>query len=500
MNRLTKTLTLIGACILSLGLITTTAYANGSELDAGTPSWNEFSEKLPGACSVESVSDPDQEFVICMPEPWNGVLMIYAHGYTPVYPRAGAVTPWNLSDVEFAALVGLPDQPGLIETALQTGAAFAMTSYSTQGWAIKNALTDIPTLYNYFYETRVAPSPPPLLVMTGASEGALVTTMAVEKLTGTLPSMLPIIGGLAACGPLAGTEWQVEYLGDFRVWFDHFFAGVLPGDVANVPENAWRAWDPELDENPADEDLVGAISQAIIDDFAYNRGRKTKSLFLLTGAPIGYEFWKADAYYPSAVQALYYSIWGTNDLIAKAGGQPYDNSDEWLLHFLYPYEAEAEAEAYIRSFYTPSGDLGVPLVTLHTTRDPAVPVQHEFIYAERAEDSGNLTTLIVPRYGHCNFKPYELQTALALLQYKISQNASAVAATASGEMNTFNAVSVGDETLNEAGVYEFDLAGVEVKDLMTLEEGWPPPGRGNGPSQLPPGQSDDKPGNGPNGQ
>jgi hypothetical protein len=492
MHRLTKTLILIVVCILSLGLITTTAYANGSELEAGTPSWTPlFLDTLPDGCSVEPSPDqePVQEFVICMPETWNGVLMIYAHGYTPVYPRspAGAVTPWNLSYAEFAALVGLPDQPGLIEIALQTGAAFAMTSYSTQGWAIENAQTDIPTLYEYFYDTRVAPlsqppPPPPPLIMTGASEGALVTTMAVEQLTGTLP----IIGGLAACGPLAGTEWQVEYLGDFRVWFDHFFGGALPGDVAHVPQDAWAGWDPELDENPGDADLVGAISQAIIDDFAYNGGRKTKSLFLLTGAPIDYGFWKADAYYPSAVQVLYYSIWGTNDLIAKAGSQPYDNSDEWLLHFLYPYDAKDEAEDYIRSYYTPSGDLGVPLVTLHTTRDPAVPVQHEVIYAERAEDSGNLTTLIVPRYGHCNFKPYELQIALALLQDKISQNAPAVAATASGETNTFNAVSVGDETLNAAGVYEFNLTEVGVADLMTLEEGWSPPGRGNGSSQLPP--------------
>ena len=438
----------------------------------GEPSWADY-PVLPAGCIVEP--GPGQEFVVCLPEAWNGVLMIYAHGYTSVYPRtpAGPVTPWNLSFEEFGALVGTPDTPGLIQTALDTGSAVAMTSYSTHGYAIEQALGDIPLLYQHFYTNYVLPlnpaAPPPPVIMTGASEGGLVTTTILEKVSAGQISM-PVIGGLAACGPLAGTEWQVEYLGDFRVWFDHFFSGVLPGNVANVPADTWVGWDPELNDDPGDADLVGMISQAIIDDFKHNRGRKTKSLFLLTGAPIDYNFRKADSYYPTAVQVLYYSIWGTDDLISKAGGQPYDNTDERLLRYLYPYTADPMAETYLRDYYAPTGNLAMPLVTLHTTRDPAVPVAHEFIYARRADSAGSsdyLTTLIVPRYGHCNFRPYELQIALWLLQNQISQTLpAALSEGATAEEPVFEAAPVDERMLDNAGIEDVDLTEISEDQLL----------------------------------
>jgi len=58
------------------------------------------------------------------------------------------------------------------------------------------------------------------------------------------------------------------------------------------------------------------------------------------------------------------------------------------------------------------------LVTLHTTLDPVVPFRHELLYAGKvllAGRSGNLITLPVPRYGHCNFTIDEVLGAFALL-------------------------------------------------------------------------------------
>jgi hypothetical protein len=58
-----------------------------------------------------------------------------------------------------------------------------------------------------------------------------------------------------------------------------------------------------------------------------------------------------------------------------------------------------------------SGQLSVPLVTLHTTGDPIVPFLHEALYADKvaaAGASGLLGQRAVTRYGHCAFQQDEL--------------------------------------------------------------------------------------------
>lgn len=256
--------------------------------------------------------------------------------------------------------------------------------------------------------------------MTGASEGGIITAMMVEK----HPELFA--GGLAMCGPVGGMPYQVRYLGDFYVLFDGLFSPVftyppvLGADFGlqtpPIPADAYAYWDPDNDLSPYDMDYIGLISQAIARDFKTNWGRSTRTIFSATGAPSDYLFWKPEAYIPTAVQALYFSIWGANDMLATAGGQPYDSNH---LQSRYPFAEDiTQTHAwYLYQAYQTTGNLQRPLVTLHTTRDPQVPVQHEIIYAGLANN--NLATLIIPRYGHCNFTTTEIEVALAVLMLKI---------------------------------------------------------------------------------
>ena len=54
------------------------------------------------------------------------------------------------------------------------------------------------------------------------------------------------------------------------------------------------------------------------------------------------------------------------------------------------------------------------MLTLHTTRDPAIPFSHETVFAATVAGAGRsnlLTQVPIDRWGHCTFTPAEVQTA-----------------------------------------------------------------------------------------
>jgi pimeloyl-ACP methyl ester carboxylesterase len=153
---------------------------------------------LPEGCVPGVLPDkvnPQQLILTCVPVPpvdFNGTLFLYAHGY--VKPQKPLALP--LGELEaFFPLIG----------SLQgSGFAFGTTSYSTNGVAFEQAENDLNALVNHFKSLLGESLKKVLLV--GASEGGLITTMMIEK----HPEIY--YGGLAMCGPNAGMPYQVRYL------------------------------------------------------------------------------------------------------------------------------------------------------------------------------------------------------------------------------------------------------------------------------------------------
>jgi pimeloyl-ACP methyl ester carboxylesterase len=88
------------------------------------------------------------------------------------------------------------------------------------------------------------------VLIVGASEGALIATMLLER----FPQIYA--GGMAIAGPLAGMPYQIKYLGDFRVVYDYFFPGLLP-----VPFGERDAEDYDLhDWTNFATDVAGALT------------------------------------------------------------------------------------------------------------------------------------------------------------------------------------------------------------------------------------------------
>ena len=319
--------------------------------------------------------------------------MVYAHGY--VNPQEPLSLPWE----ELAAF--LP----VVEILLQNGMIFATTSCSKNGYAIEQCGDNINDLVAFIKEPIPEGLTPKVLV-TGASEGAGVASMLIEKYYNTYD------GALTLCGPVGGMPYQIGYLGDFRVVFDYFFPGIIPRrGIYDLTYTSLDEWN----------DIKEAIQTAVGE-----RPYLAKQVFKVTGAAA-----LPGLLGDSAVNILKFSVVGVRDLVKTSGGRPFGNKWRWyrgsnddraLNAGVERVRSTRQGRKYVRKFYNTTGDLQQPMVGLHTLKDDVVPYRHELFYKFKALFQGNrrqFLSLPVIRFGHCNFEPVEVFGAFWLLMMMV---------------------------------------------------------------------------------
>jgi dienelactone hydrolase len=346
-----------------------------------------------------------EAYLICLPwlpttpPPAQFDLVVFAHGYVAPDPYG------SLEDI-LKQLV-LPDGSTLPQLANGMGYAFAMTTYSKNGLAVKEGLADTMRLIEWFKAQPPWMGRVGRVYLVGASEGGLITTLAAE-----LPSA-PISGGLALCGPIGNFRSQINYWGDFRVLFDYFYPNALPPSPVDIPNEVMMNWN--------------TVYTPTIISLMMNPANlpATRQLLKTSRAPI-------DPADPSTAIAttvgiLSYNIFATNEAKGELGGQPFGNRYTWyfgsdddraLNKGVQRFGADLAALLEIGRYYQTSGRLKVPLVTMHTTGDPIVPYWHETLYNAKALFGGSAlkhVNIPIARYGHCTFTTQEARYAFALL-------------------------------------------------------------------------------------
>jgi hypothetical protein len=331
-----------------------------------------------------------------MPNPrsaWNGQLVLFAHGY--VVSTDPIAIPENQ--------LKLPDGtslPGLINSI---GYAFAVSSFRTNGLAVIPAVDDLRDLVDVFH--RVV-GPTSRIYITGASEGGLITTLSMER----FPQVYN--AGLAACGPIGDFPGEINYLGDFRVIFDYYFPGVIPGSPVVIPQDVMDKWTTLYSPN------VTAVTTA--------KPQSAQQVLRITFAPGGDNPTDTTTTFQDV---LWYNVFTTNDAVQKLGGNPYDNRFRWYfgsqndfdLNFKVPRIAASPTALANMQAYQTTGKLQRPLVTLHTTNDQIVPYWHELAYGLKALFNGSgaqLASIPVARYGHCNFQASDVLLGFVLMVLK----------------------------------------------------------------------------------
>lgn len=349
-----------------------------------------------GAC-VDGTQRSGALYRICIPNQWNGDLVVYAHGY------AAPQLPLSIPDDQIGGV-------SLSQTVNQLGYAFATTSYSKNGLAIKEGLADVVDLYNIFISANARPR---FVYILGTSLGGAVAALAAEK----FPQLFN--GALTISGPIGDFHAQINYFGDFRVVFDYFFPGVIPGDPFDIPLEVIANFNTVY---------VPRILAAITAD-----PMRTSQLLSVTKAPI-------DAADPTSIAAttlglLFFNVFGSNDSTAELGGRAFDNSrrlyfgsndDRALNRKIRRFTADQQALSELRNFYETSGNVPVPVVTMHPTADPIVLSSQSKIYLIKAliyggfESFSNVVPQKVVRYGHVNVTAQETLQAFSILVARVS--------------------------------------------------------------------------------
>jgi pimeloyl-ACP methyl ester carboxylesterase len=349
-------------------------------------------------CTIETFNTGEIT-KICIPPNWNGELIIYAHGYVS----------------EFRPLA-LPDEADdYVPLFISQGYAFATTSYTENGLAIQAGIKNIVDLRKRFIHEYGEPKE---IYLAGASEGGIVTTLAIER----YPKLFS--GGLSLCGPCGNFQRQINYIGDVRVLFDYFFPGILPGNAINFPDKLISEW--------------GSVYEpAILEAIAQNPVATTK---LLATARIPYDPADNNSIGQAVVGVLWYDVFATRDAIEKLQGQPYHNysrvyivpgskKETGLLNAKVDrFIADRQAIRNIAKYYQTTGNITVPLVNAHTTLDPIVPVWHLRLYQKKTIVQGTsalFTGIPVSRFGHCTFTLEEIASSFEQLVRNVKQPSTA---------------------------------------------------------------------------
>jgi pimeloyl-ACP methyl ester carboxylesterase len=327
---------------------------------------------------VETGTLDGASFRIDMPEKWNGVLLVYYHGYSETPVTFDKSKP-NRMGSGFAA----------------SGYAVAQSGYSVTGWALEKAVPETEALRQY---TIAHYGKPKETYVMGHSMGGQLTLATIES----YPNRYD--GALALCGLLQPTTLAIAGGGALVAAFDYYYPGLLPeplniGPSVALDETLAKKVKEALPFNPTGHAEMLALSRIKNDDD-------------LANVMVFYTYIQRDL-----AQKIGTSVLDNHDTI-YAGG-PDDNA---LNDGVKRYTVSPAAFAYLKTWYTPTGLLQRPMLAVHTTYDPIIPAETTAQYADavrRAASSDNFVQQYVKHDGHCNIGGAETGAALSeLIRWK----------------------------------------------------------------------------------
>lgn len=379
-----------------------------------------FSRSAVAAVTTQTGTLPDgATFLIQVPSPWNGTLLLYSHGY--VIP--GSANP--------ARDVGDPVTGAFL---LSNGFALAGSSYAHTGWAIQEALPDQIAVLDAFVSLI---GPPSRTIAWGHSLGGIITAGLIQRFPDRFDAALPM------CGVLAGGVGTWNQGLDSEFAFRTLLAFGTSLQLVNITDPSTNLLLAENILASAQATPQGkarfALSAALGDAPGwFNPASPEPAAKDFASREVNQFLWASEVDFPFlfAFRA---------ELELRAGGNPSWNTgvdyrkqfessvDREEVRALYReaglsldadldalndaarIDANQDSVAYLEQNIIFNGRISFPVLTLHTTGDGLVSNQNESAYKDVVDEAGNqrwLRRTFVHRAGHCTFTPAETVTAL----------------------------------------------------------------------------------------
>lgn len=361
-------------------------------------------------------------YLIEVPSNWNGVLLLYSHGY---------VVPGSPNPPQVA---GDPVTAGVL---LSQGFALAGSSYATTGWALHEALPDQIGVIKAFKQLVGKPK---ATVAWGHSLGGIITAGLIQRFPEDFDAAMPL------CGVLAGGVGTWNQALDAEVAFKTLIAPTAPLQLVNIttptqnfelaeailaaaqatPQGRARialsnalgntpGWFTPLSPEPAENDVLDQetnqfLWSAEVDFpfiFAFRaelEARAGGNVSFNTGVDYRKKFHESRD--REEVIALY-----------QMAGLSVD-ADLDALNDTTRIAANPNALKYLEQNIIFDGEIHIPVLSMHTTGDGLVVVENEQAYRKIVDEAGNqrfLRQTFIHRAGHCSFTPGETLTLFGAL-------------------------------------------------------------------------------------
>lgn len=363
-------------------------------------------ESLPGTSTDTwwGIQDSGAAYQVEVPENWNGMLVMYAHGYRGEGEQL-TVTP-----------------PGIRAWLIDQGYAWAASSYSRNYYDVRAGVEDTNDLALSFNDIAAAEGrpldQPTKRYIIGHSMGGHVTAAAIEQETlNTANSPVQYDGAVPMCG-VVGDTLEFEYLHDFTFAAQHL-AGMGPNeypatgfDAAAINAELWQQA-PSFTQQGIPTDK-GLVLQEIVETLSGGE----RPLFEAGFRGGYYNVVMGTGGRDGTVNGILAdNLTGNADTQYDVDGDPETVSQEEsafnssILRVEGDPSANAPRDDGLRWIPVINGEFdGTPVVTIHGLGDLYVPFAHEQAYYRRARDNGSDDWLVqraIRAPGHCDFTAEE---------------------------------------------------------------------------------------------
>lgn len=356
-------------------------------------------EALPGATAYWGVHS-GAGYRVEVPDNWNGDLVMWAHGFRG-------------TGLELTV-----DNHPLRQLLIPSGYAWAASSYSRNDYDITTGVQDTHALVQRF---NGLVGNPDKVYLVGASMGGHITAVSIEQYPNTYDGAMPF------CGVLGDYE-LFDFFLDFNLAAQQLGTGTstYPIDAASYLFGTV----PTIKANL--ESLPGGWPVLLNGD-----GMNLKNLTELRSGgdrpnfDEAWFFWNSFPDFASGPGNFLFDLAVGDGTLPRTPGVGLDNTDT-----VYQFDTDpaltAEEEAFNQDIFrisadaqgrhkeglaqvpTISGDISIPVLTLHNLGDLFVPVHNEVVYAERVAAKGKADLLVqraIRGVNHCDFNAAELGTA-----------------------------------------------------------------------------------------
>ena len=317
-------------------------------------------------------------YQIEVPKNWNRKLVLFMHGFEDLRPEAE---------------VGPPDFRRYL---IAQGFAWGASSFSSTSLIPGRAADETAALWDYFARTYGRPT---RSYINGFSMGGMATHIAAER----YPDRFD--GALGLCGAAGQTTSAVTGGADY------FAAGAFAAGVSQQ-------------EFDATTDVGALISDRILPALKDPQAHKRFEGVMvdLTGGPRRFA---REGFRPDeetnwrririSVGAGFLSNLDTNYRLGPRSGV---TSEEFNREVVRVRPNDELVRTFVEGNET-TGNLQMPLLTLHTTGDGQVPIEQARILRRRVDAAGKggqLVQRVIRDPGHCGFRTNELVAGLEALE------------------------------------------------------------------------------------